>query len=67
MEEANLCIAMGKLDQANTHIAEVATHLHGHPIVPFVRGLIAARQGRMTESQTLFTKVLAIDPNHVRA
>ena len=67
LEEANLCIAMGKLDQANTHIAEVATHLHGHPIVPFVRGLIAARQGRMTESQTLFTKVLAIDPNHVRA
>ena len=67
LEEANLCIAMGKLDQANTHIAEVATHLHGHPIVPFVRGLIAARQGRMTESQTLITKVLAIDPNHVRA
>ncbi|MBP12017.1 MAG: hypothetical protein CMA71_00530 [Euryarchaeota archaeon] len=67
LEEAHLCIEMEKLDQANTHIAEVATHLHDHPIVPFVRGLIAARQGRMTEAQTLFTKVLAIDPNHVRA
>ena len=67
LEEAHLCIEMGKLDQANTHIAEAATHLHEHPIVPFVRGLIAAKQGRMTEAQTLFTKVLAIDPDHVRA
>ena len=67
LEEAQLCLDLGRLEQADTLVAEAATQLNNHSAIPFIRGLIAARQNRLTESISLFSKVLASDPDHVRA
>jgi tetratricopeptide (TPR) repeat protein len=67
LEEARLCLELGRYDQANTMLAEAATRLHNHHSIAFVRGLIAARQGRLSEAQSMFTKVLDAEPKHSRA
>ena len=67
LEEAQLCLDMGRLEQADTLVAEAATQLNDHMTIPFIRGMIAARQNRLTEAQSLFTKVLDNEPEHVRA
>lgn len=67
LEEARLCLELGRYDQANTMLAEAATRLHNHHSIAFLRGLIAARQGRLSEAQSMFTKVLDAEPKHSRA
>ena len=46
LEEAHLCLEMGKLDQANALVSEASTNVRNHPSIPFIRGMIAARQSR---------------------
>ena len=67
LEEAQLCLDLGRLEQADTLVSEAATQLNDHSAIPFVRGMIAARQNRLTEAISLFTKVLTNEPDHVRA
>ncbi len=67
LEEAHLCLETGKLDQANALVSEASTNLQNHSSIPFIRGIIAARQGRFIEAQTFFSKVLLIQENHIRA
>jgi tetratricopeptide (TPR) repeat protein len=67
LEEAQLCLDLGRLEQADTLVSEAATQLNDHSAIPFVRGMIAARQNRLTEAISLFSKVLANEPDHVRA
>ena len=67
LEEAHLCLETGKLDQANALVSEASTNLQSHSSIPFIRGIIAARQGRFIEAQTFFSKVLLIQENHIRA
>jgi tetratricopeptide (TPR) repeat protein len=67
LEEAQLCIDLGDLAQANSLVAEAATNLKNHTSIPYIRGLIAARQGRVVEAQTSFSKVLSMEPSHIRA
>ena len=67
LEEAHLCLETGKLDQANALVSEASTNLQNHSSIPFIRGIIAARQGRFIEAQTFFSKVLLIQDNHIRA
>jgi tetratricopeptide (TPR) repeat protein len=67
LEEAHLCLEMGKLDHANALVSEASTNVQNHPSIPFIRGMIAARQGRFIEAQSFFTKVLLIQENHIRA
>ena len=67
LEEAQLCLDLGRLEQADALVAEAATQLNDHSTIPFVRGMIAARQNRLTEAVSLFSKVLASEPDHVRA
>ena len=67
LEEAQLCLDLGRLEQADALVAEAATQLNEHSTIPFVRGMIAARQNRLTEAVSLFSKVLASEPDHVRA
>ena len=67
LEEAQLCLDLGRLEQADTLVSEAATQLNDHSAIPFVRGMIAARQNRLTEAISLFSKVLASEPDHVRA
>ena len=56
LEEAHLCLETGKLDQANALVSEASTNLQSHSSIPFIRGIIAARQGRFIEAQTFFSK-----------
>ena len=58
---------MGRFDQANTMLAEASTVLHNHPSIPYLRGVLAARQGRLSEANSMFTKVLELEPTHTRA
>ena len=67
LEEAHLCLEMGKLDQANALVSEASTNVRNHPSIPFIRGMIAARQNRFIEAKSFFSKVLETDPNHIRA
>tara|TARA_B100001996_G_scaffold341299_1_gene295276 strand:- start:3237 stop:5537 length:2301 start_codon:yes stop_codon:yes gene_type:complete len=67
LEEAHLCLELNKLDQANTLVSEASTNLQHHPEIPFIRGIIAAKQGRYLEAQTFFSKVLSIQVDHIRA
>ncbi len=67
LEEAHLCLEMDKLDQANALVSEASTNVRSHPSIPFIRGMIAAKQGRFIEAKTFFSKVLVSDPNHIRA
>ena len=48
-------------------MAEAATQLNDHSAIPFIRGMIAARQNRLSEAISLFSKVLTNEPDHVRA
>ena len=67
LEEAHLCLEMGKLDQANALVSEASTNVRNHPSIPFIRGMIAARQSRFVEAKSFLSKVLETDPNHIRA
>ena len=67
LEEAQLCLDLGRLEQADALVSEAATQLNDHSTIPFVRGMIAARQNRLTEAISLFSKVLVSEPDHVRA
>ena len=67
LEEAHLCLELNKLDQANALVSEASTNLQHHPEIPFIRGMIAGKQGRYIEAQTFFSKVLSIQVNHIRA
>ena len=67
LEEAHLCLEMGKLDQANALVSEASTNIRNHPSIPFIRGMIAARQNRFIEAKSFFSKVLETEPNHIRA
>jgi len=67
LEQAQLFLEMGDLEQANALSLEANTILKDSPTVPFIRGIIAARQGRLEEAKKLFSTCLEIDPNHARA
>ena len=67
LEEAHLCLEMDKLDQANALVSEASTNIRNHSSIPFIRGMIAAKQGRFIEAQSFFSKVLATEPEHIRA
>ena len=67
LEEAQLFLEMGDLEQANALTLEATTILKDSPTVSFIRGIIAARNGRMEEAMKLFSLCLQIDPNHARA
>ena len=67
LEEAQLSMDLGKLDQANVMISEASTQLQNNITIPFLKGLIAAKKGNLSEAQDLFTRTLEMDENHVRA
>ena len=67
LEEAQLFLEMGDLEQANALTLEATTILKDSKTVPFIRGIIAARHGRLEEARKLFSLCLQIDPNHSRA
>jgi len=67
LEEAQLSLAMGNLEQANASALEATTNLKNDPTVPFIRGIISARHGRLKEAGEFFTQTLDIDEKHVRA
>ncbi|MBJ17612.1 MAG: hypothetical protein CMB66_05135 [Euryarchaeota archaeon] len=67
LEEAQLCLEVGDLEQANALSLEATTTLKGSPSVLFIRGIIAARLGRIEEAKKFFSSTLEIDPDHVRA
>jgi tetratricopeptide (TPR) repeat protein len=67
LEEAQLSLDLGKLDQANVMISEASTQLQNNSTIPFIKGLIAAKKGNLAEAQDLFTRTLEMDSNHVRA
>ena len=60
-----LLLALHSFSQARERMH--TTNLQNHPSIPFIRGMIAAKQGRFIESQTFFSKVLTIQKNHIRA
>ena len=67
LEEAQLFLEIGDLEQSIALTLEATTTLKDSPTVPFIRGIIAARQGRLEEATKLFSLCLQIDPNHARA
>ena len=67
LEEALLSLDANNLEQANALAIEATTRLKNNPTVPFIRGIIAARLGRLEEARNFFSSTLEIDPDHVRA
>ena len=67
LEEAQLSLDLGRLDQANVMISEASTQLQDNSTIPFIKGLIAAKKGNLVEAQESFTRTLEMDKNHVRA
>ena len=67
LEEAHLSLDVNNLEQASALAIEATTHLKNNPTVPFIRGIIAARLGRLEEARNFFSSTLEIDPDHVRA
>ena len=67
LEEAQLSLETGDLEQANALTLEATTTLKENPTVPFIRGIIAARNGRLEEATKLFSQTLQLDPKHTRA
>lgn len=67
LEEAQLSLETGDLEHANALTLEATTTLKDNPTVPFIRGIIAARYGRLEEATKLFSQTLHLDPKHTRA
>jgi len=67
LEEAQLSLETGDLEHANALTLEATTTLKDNPTVPFIRGIIAARHGRLEEAMKLFSQTLHLDPKHTRA
>jgi tetratricopeptide (TPR) repeat protein len=67
LEEAHLSLDANNLERANALAIEATTRLKNNSNVPFIRGIIAARQGRLEEARNFFSSTLDIDPDHVRA
>ncbi|MBR40532.1 MAG: hypothetical protein CMA89_01390 [Euryarchaeota archaeon] len=67
LEEAQLSLETGDLEQANALTLEATTTLKENPTVSFIRGIIAARNGRLEEATKLFSQTLQLDPKHTRA
>jgi len=67
LEEAQLFLEMGDLEQANALTLEATTILKDNPTVSFIRGIIAARNGRLEDAKNLFSTCLDLDPEHSRA
>jgi tetratricopeptide (TPR) repeat protein len=67
LEEAQLSLETGDLEHANALTLEATTTLKDNPTVPFIRGIIAARHGRLEEATKLFSQTLHLDPKHTRA
>tara|TARA_B100000575_G_scaffold57141_1_gene43017 strand:- start:2519 stop:4816 length:2298 start_codon:yes stop_codon:yes gene_type:complete len=67
LEEAQLCLDSGDIEQANALSLEATTTLKNNPTVSFIRGIISARSGRLEESLNFFSRTLEIQPEHVRA
>tara|TARA_B100000214_G_scaffold374690_1_gene358226 strand:+ start:6509 stop:8860 length:2352 start_codon:yes stop_codon:yes gene_type:complete len=67
LEEAQLSLETGDLEQANALTLEATTTLKENPTVSFIRGIIAARNGRLEEATKLFSQTLHLDPKHTRA
>ena len=55
------------MEQANALTLEATTTLKENPTVSFIRGIIAARNGRLEEATKLFSQTLQLDPKHTRA
>jgi len=67
LEEAQLALEMGNLEHANALILEATTKRLENPTIPFIRGIIAANFGRLTEARDFFSSSLSLDKEHVRA
>ena len=67
LEEAQLFLEIGDLEQANALTLEATTTLKENQTVPFIRGIIAAKNGRFREAIKLFSDTLSFDPKHARA
>ena len=67
LEEAQLFLEIGDLEQANALTLEATTTLKDNQTVPFIRGIIAAKLGRFREAIKLFSDTLNFDPTHARA
>ena len=67
LEEAQLALDLGNLDQADVMISEASTKLQNNTAIVFIKGLIAARKGLLDEAVRLFTHTLEMDESHVRA
>ena len=67
LEEAQLFLEIGDLEQANALTLEATTTLKDNQTVPFIRGIIAAKHGRFREAIKQFSDTLSFDPKHARA
>ena len=67
LEEAQLCLDSGDIEQANALSLEATTTLKNNPTASFIRGIISARSGRLEEALNFFSRTLEIQPEHVRA
>ena len=66
-EEALLALDGNDVEAASRLIAEAHVLERDSPVIDYVKGVVAARRGDMTEAKRLFDSVLMEDPNHVRA
>jgi len=66
-EEALLALDGNDVEAASRLIAEAHVLERDSLVIDYVKGVVAARRGDMTEAKRLFDSVLLEDPNHVRA
>ena len=66
-EEALLALDGNDVEAAARLISEAHVLERDSSVINYVKGVVSARRGDMTEAKRLFDSVLAEDPNHVRA
>ena len=66
-EEALLALDGNDVEAAARLISEAHVLERDSSVIDYVKGVVSARRGDMTEAKRLFNSVLAENPNHVRA
>jgi len=66
-EESLIAIDEGRIDDAARLIDEADITESKSLVIPYVKGLVAAKRGSLSEALDRFNEVLMVNPHHVRA
>ncbi len=66
-EECLIALDEGRIEDAARHIDDADVKERESLVVPYAKGLVAARRGNFNEAMARFNEVIESNPHHVRA